>query len=225
MKRLLAKTVGGFVFLLLVLALAIFLPAGSLHYWQAWVYLADFAVCTVLITVYLAIYSPTLLASRVQAGPIAERQRSQQIIQLLASLCFLGLYIVPGLDFRFHWSSVPPSISLVADGVAALGFVLVFLVFKENRYTSATIEVAQAQTVISTGPYRVIRHPMYTGALVLLCATPPALGSWVALACLAPMILVIVARLREEETYLVEHLPGYAAYRAQVRFRLVPHLW
>jgi len=109
-------------YLLLVLAFALFLPAGLLNYWQAWVYLTVFAGCTILITAYLVKYDPKLLASRVKGGPAAERQRSQQIIQGLASLFFLGLYLAAGLDFRFHWSSMPPLVSVIADGFVALGF-------------------------------------------------------------------------------------------------------
>jgi protein-S-isoprenylcysteine O-methyltransferase Ste14 len=117
-----------------------------------------------------------LLAGRVQAGPVAETQRSQQFIQGLASLFFIGLFIVPGLDFRFGWSHVPPILSLIADGYVALGFYFVFLVFKENSFTRATIEVSAGQQVITSGPYSVVRHPMYAGASVLLTFTSVALG-------------------------------------------------
>lgn len=225
MAKVFVTAMGGFFFLLLVLALALFLPAGSLSFWQAWVYLAVFANCTLLITVYLAHYDPQLLASRVRGGPAAERQQSQQIIQGVASLFFLGLFVVAGLDFRFHWSAVPPVLSLLADGFVVVGFFIIFLVFKENRYTSATIEVTPEQTVITTGPYRVVRHPMYAGAIVLLLATPLALASWVAFACLVPMILVIAVRLLDEERFLEANLPGYTAYLRQVRYRLVPGIW
>jgi len=225
MKTLLLQAFAGMLFLLLIMALALFLPAGTLDFWQAWVYLGVFAVCTILITAYLIKYDPQLLAGRVQAGPLAERQRSQQIIQGLASLFFLGIYVVAGLDARLHWSSVPPGLCGVADGLVALGFFVVFLVFRENRYTRATIEVSEEQTVITTGPYHVVRHPMYAGALLLMLATPPALGSWAALPCVVPLLLVIVIRLLEEEQYLVAHLPGYAEYCRQVRFRLVPFVW
>ena len=142
MDNLLAKTFLGFAFLMLVLALALFLPAGSLRFWQAWVYLADFAGCTILITAYLMRNDRELLARRVRGGPTAETQKSQQVIQGLASLFFIALYIVPGLDYRFHWSYVAPVVSWVADAFVALGFYIVFLVFRENSYTSATIEVS-----------------------------------------------------------------------------------
>lgn len=225
MGSLILKSIAGLAFLLLVLGLGLYLSAGSLGFWQAWVYLAVFAVCTLLITLYLMRYDQRLLASRVQAGPVAENQKSQQVIQSLASLFFIGLFIVPGLDHRFGWSNVPPLVSLIADAVVALGFWIVFLVFKENSYTSATIEVADEQKVITTGPYRVVRHPMYAGASVLLLATPPALGSWFAFPLAVLVILVVVARLLDEERFLAASLPGYEAYRQQVRYRLIPFIW
>jgi protein-S-isoprenylcysteine O-methyltransferase Ste14 len=225
MSSLLAKAFLGLAFLLLVLALALFLPAGSLSYWQGWIYLAVFGFCTLLITAYLMRNDPALLSRRVRGGPTAETRKSQQIIQSLASLFFVALFIVPGLDFRFHWSRVPPVVSLVADAVVALGFFIVFLVFRENSYTSATIEVADKQEVVSTGPYALVRHPMYAGAFLLLLATPLALASWVALPLPVPLILVIIVRLLDEERFLASNLPGYEAYRRNVPYRLVPYLW
>ncbi len=210
---------------MLVLAVALFLPAGSLSFWQAWVYLAVFASCTVLITAYLIRYDRELLARRVRGGPTAETQKSQQVIQSLASLFFIALFIVPGLDYRFSWSDMPPAISLVSDGFVALGFYIVFLVFRENSYTSATIEVSDEQKVISSGPYGVVRHPMYAGAFLLLLFTPLALGSWVAVPLPIPLILVIVTRLLDEEKFLSSNLSGYDVYRLKVPYRLVPYIW
>jgi protein-S-isoprenylcysteine O-methyltransferase Ste14 len=225
MGNLIVKTISGFIFLMLVLACALFIPAGSLDFRQAWVYLAVFSICAILITVYLFKYDQKLLASRVQAGPTAETQKSQKIIQSLASLFFLSLFIVSGLDFRYRWSDVPPVVSLISDGFVVLGFFIVFLVFRENTYTSAIIEVTKEQKVIATGPYNVVRHPMYAGAILLLAFSPPALGSWVAFPFTMPMILVITARLLEEENFLSANLSGYEAYRRKVRYRLVPFIW
>ncbi|MEZ4860842.1 MAG: isoprenylcysteine carboxylmethyltransferase family protein [Caldilineaceae bacterium] len=225
MSNLVVKSLLGLLFLLLCLALALFLAAGTLRFWQAWLYLAVFFLCTLLITIYLINYDQRLLASRVQAGPTAETQTAQQVIQSLASLLFIGLFVVPGLDFRFHWSTVPVLISLVADSLVALSFWIVFLVFRENSYTSAVIEVASEQTVIISGPYRLVRHPMYAGASLLLIFTPIALGSWVALPLALLLIVVIALRAREEEKFLVANLPGYAEYRQQVRYRLIPFIW
>ena len=225
MTNLLIRTFLGFAFLLLILALALFIPAGSLAIWQAWAYLAVFAACTILITLYLIRRDPALLERRVRGGPAAERQTSQQIIQSVASICFIALFILPGLDYRFHWSHVPPVVSILADGLVIVGFYIVFLVFKENSYTSATIEVAADQRVISSGPYGVVRHPMYAGAFLLVIFTPLALGSWAALPLPIPLILVIVLRLLDEEKYLAANLPGYAEYRQKVRYRLLPSIW
>lgn len=134
-------------------------------------------------------------------------------------------FILPGLDHRFHWSSVPPLVSFISDGFVVLGFLIIFLVFRENSYASGIIEVAPDQKVIDTGPYSVVRHPMYAGALFLFIFTPPALGSWAALPSALPMIFVIAARLREEEKFLSTNLTGYKEYRQKVRYRLVPFIW
>lgn len=225
MSSLIVKSILGFLFLVFILGLTLFLSAGSFVYWQAWVYLGVFSVCVILITLYLARYDQRLLASRVQAGPTAEVQKSQQIIQSLASLFFIGLFVVPGLDFRFHWSNVPPILSLIADGLVALSLFIVFLVFRENTYTSAIIEVADEQKVISTGPYSLVRHPMYAGAFLLLIFSPIALGSWVGVPFALPVILIIVIRLLDEEKYLAANLNGYEEYRQKVRYRLIPFIW
>ena len=225
MGNLLLKTVLGFLFLMAVLALALFVSAGSLAYWQAYIYLATFALCTILITLYLIRNDQELLAGRVQVGPVAETQKPQQIIQSLASLFFIALFIVPGLDYRFGWSHVPVWLSLAANGVAALGFSIVFLTFRENQYTRATIEVSDTQQVVTSGPYRVVRHPMYAGASVLLLATPVALGSWVAVPFALPVILVVAVRLLDEERFLTANLPGYSEYCQSVRYHLIPYMW
>jgi protein-S-isoprenylcysteine O-methyltransferase Ste14 len=225
MSNLIIRSILGLAFLLAVLGLILFGFAGTLNFWQAWVYLATFGICTLLITLYLVQYDQKLLASRVAAGPTAETQKSQQVIQSLASLFFIGLYVVSGLDFRNHWSSVPQIVSIIADGFVILGFYVVFRVFRENTYTSATIEVKDEQKVISTGPYSLVRHPMYAGAFLLLIFTPVALGSWVAIPFVLPLIGVIIVRLLDEEKFLLANLPGYAAYREKVRYRLVPGVW
>jgi protein-S-isoprenylcysteine O-methyltransferase Ste14 len=143
----------------------------------------------------------------------------------MAGLLFIGLFVVSGLDHRFQWSQTPAVVSLIAAVLVALGFFVVFLVFRENTYTSAVIEVSAGQQVIATGPYRVVRHPMYAGASVLLLASPVALGSWAAIPIALLLSFVVVVRLLEEERYLSKHLTGYDAYRRKVRFRLAPFIW
>jgi protein-S-isoprenylcysteine O-methyltransferase Ste14 len=225
MKSLGTKTILGFAQLFLFLAAILFSPAWTLHYWQAWVYLAVFESSAALITLYLWMNSPALLERRVKAGPGAEKQASQNWIQAVASLAFLGEMVVPSLDHRFSWSHVPLPAVVGGELLVALGFLGVFFVFRANAFTSATIEVGQGQQVISTGPYAWVRHPMYSSTLLMLLATPVALGSWWGLLMFIPMTLVIVARLLDEEKFLVKGLDGYAAYCAKVRIRLVPFVW
>lgn len=225
MIGLILRSITGLLFLVLVLALALFACAGTLAFWQAWVYLAVFSVCVVLITLYLVVKDRRLLESRLNVGPAAETRRSQQVIQAFANLFFLGLFIVPGLDRRFGWSHMPAALSFLSDALVALSLFFVFLVFRENTYTSAIIEIADQQRVISTGPYSLVRHPMYSSAMLLLVFTPLALGSWVGLPFAIPVIAVIVTRLLDEEKFLASRLPGYDDYRRKVPHRLVPWIW
>ena len=225
MNNLIVKSFLGLLFLDLCLGLALFLSAGSTAFWQAWLFLLVWTVCVILITAYLIKYDQRLLTSRVQAGPIAETQKVQQVIQGFASLFFIGIFIVAGLSFRFHWPLVPSLLSWISNLFVVLGFYIVFLTFKENSFTSAVIEVAQEQKVITSGPYRLVRHPMYAGAILLLLFTPLALGSWAALPFPLPLILVVAIRALEEEKFLRANLAGYADYCQKVRYRLVPYIW
>ena len=225
MKNVNIKAFGGLFFLVLVLAVALFLPAWTLGYWQAWVFLAVFFVSVLAITLYLMKKDPGLLERRVEAGPAAETERSQQIIQALASLAFIVMFVLPALDHRFAWSTVPLVVVIVGDILVAFGLYSVFLVFKENTYTSAVIAVGAEQKIITTGPYAVVRHPMYTGAFIMLFGVPLALGSWWGLFPIVPMILVIVWRMLEEEKFLVKNLAGYTEYRNKVKYLLVPFIW
>ena len=211
--------------LIAFMAAALFLPAWTLNFWQAWVYLSIFAAASALITVYLWKCDHKLLESRLKAGPRAEKEATQKSIQALASLAFIGTLVLPSLDRRFLWSHVPLVCVIAGDVLVALGFLVVFFVYKVNTFTSATIEVAPGQRVISTGPYAFVRHPMYAGALVMLFATPIALGSWWGILMAIPMTLVIVLRLLDEEKFLLRSLPGYAEYCIKVRFHLAPHIW
>jgi protein-S-isoprenylcysteine O-methyltransferase Ste14 len=219
------QSFAGLAFLQFVLALGLFVPAGTLRYWHAWVYLSVFLAAVLVITVYFLRHDPDLIRRRLAVGPVAERRRAQQVVQALANICFIALFVVSGLDRRFGWSSVPAPVSLVADAFVAVGFAIVFLVFRENSHTSALIEVSAGQRLVSTGPYRHVRHPMYAGALLLLAATPLALGSLAALPFFFALVGVLVARIIDEEEFLSAELLGYRAYCREVRYRLVPRVW
>jgi protein-S-isoprenylcysteine O-methyltransferase Ste14 len=225
MKGLNAKAFVGLFQLIAAMCLAVFLPAWTLAWWQAWVFLGVFFIAVLAITLYLMKKDPKLLERRVRAGPIAEKRLGQKVIQGAASLAFVAIFVVAGFDRRLGWSAVPLYLALAGDLLVALGLGIVFFVFRENSFASATIELGAEQRVIATGPYSLVRHPMYIGGLVLLLGVPVALGSWWALWAVIPLAVVIVWRLRDEETLLARDLAGYAEYRSKVRHRLVPFIW
>jgi protein-S-isoprenylcysteine O-methyltransferase Ste14 len=225
MSQLNIKAFTGMLELAIVLGLTIFIPAWTLDYWQAWIFLAVFFACTLAITIYLMKNDPKLLERRTNAGPGAEQEKSQKIIQAVAALAFIAIFVVSALDHRFAWSTVPPYLTALGDILVALSFYFVFLVFKENTFASGTIEVGAEQKVIMTGPYALVRHPMYIGALVGLLGIPLALGSMWGLLTIIPMALVIVWRLLDEEKFLANNLTGYRDYQDKVRHRLLPLIW
>jgi protein-S-isoprenylcysteine O-methyltransferase Ste14 len=202
------KAFGGLVFFLIALTALVFLPAWTLDYWQAWVFLALMTVLTFAVTLYLMKNDPNLLERRVSAGPVAEKEKTQMIIQSFATAAFILCLIVPALDHRFIWSPVPTSAVVVGNLLIVLGFYIIFLVFKKNTFTSGTIEIHQDQKVISTGPYALVRHPMYVGGLIFLLGVPLALGSWWALLTFLPISTAIIWRLLDEERYLAKNLSG-----------------
>jgi protein-S-isoprenylcysteine O-methyltransferase Ste14 len=211
--------------LTLVMSLLLFIPAGTVHYWQAWIYLSIFTGASMLTTLYLMNKDPALLQRRMSGGPTAEKRGAQKIIMLFTSAGFIALLVVPSLDHRFGWSHVPVGVVIASDVLVALGFYFIFLVYRENTFTSATIEVAENQTVVSTGPYAIVRHPMYASASLYLFGTPLALASYWGLLVITAMIPFLIWRLVDEERFLSTNLPGYSEYQEKVRYRLVPFLW
>jgi protein-S-isoprenylcysteine O-methyltransferase Ste14 len=203
----------------------LFLPAGTIDYWQGWVFMAVFVGASSAITVYLAINDPKLLERRMNAGPAAEKEPTQKVVMVFAMIGFIALLVLPALDHRFGWSQVSSYIALAGDALIALGFLLVFLVLKANPYGASTIQIAEGQKVISTGPYALVRHPMYAGALPLIIGVPLALGSWWGLLVLLLFMPALIWRLLDEENFLAKNLPGYVEYEGKVKYRLIPHIW
>ncbi|HAO39661.1 MAG TPA: isoprenylcysteine carboxylmethyltransferase family protein [Afipia sp.] len=219
------KAFAGLLRSLLVIAALFFIPAWSLRFWQGWVYLAIMGAASAAIILYLAKYDDALIGRRLKAGPVAEKEKSQKIIQTLTAVSGVVAFLVPGFDFRSHWSDVPAALIILGDIGVVIGYVIIFLVFRENSYASSIVEVDESQKVISTGPYAVVRHPMYSGAILMFLATPLALGSWWAFIPAAILSAMVAVRLIDEERFLVIHLPGYDAYRSRVRYRLIPGVW
>jgi protein-S-isoprenylcysteine O-methyltransferase Ste14 len=225
MKNLDAKAWLALAVLAVVMGFLLLVPAGTIHYWQAWVYLAIFTAASVLTTLYLIRKDRALLERRLSSGPMAEKRPAQKFIMLCTSVGFIALLVVSAFDHRFGWSAVPLGGVVTADVLVAIGFYLISLVYRENTFTSATIEIAENHKVISTGPYSIVRHPMYASASLYLLGTPLALGSYWGLVPIAVMMPFLIWRLLDEERFLARNLPGYTEYQKQVRHRLVPFLW
>jgi len=173
----------------------------------------------------LAKRDPALLERRMKAGPWAEERLAQKIIMTVASLSFVALVMIPAFDRRFGWSHLSLIVALIGNALVLLGDYGVWRVFRENSFTSARIELAAGQRVISTGPYARVRHPMYAGALVMMAGIPLSLGSPWGLLALVAMMPALIWRMSDEEAFLATNLPGYAAYQERVRYRLIPHVW
>ena len=221
-SRIVRSTVVGTVAFLAV----IFIPAGTIDYWQGWAFAGTLLVSSLLVTIYMALHERELLESRLRMGPTAEKTSAQKVITTVGFAVFVAALVFTVLDHRLGWSGrVPAYLSILGDGLAALGIYIYFLVLKENRYAASTITVVKDQSVVSTGPYAVVRHPMYSGALLVFLGMPFALGSWWGL-LLTPLFFGWFAwRLSNEEQFLRAHLPGYDEYMRNVRYRLIPRLW
>jgi protein-S-isoprenylcysteine O-methyltransferase Ste14 len=222
MKNLFIKAVGGLLYIFVAISGLIFLSAWTVNYWQAWTFLAVFMISISAIFIYLARYDPSLLARRIKT---AEKKKSQKIIRSLVNLGFTAAIVVSALDHRFAWSTPPSHFVFVGDAIVLLGLLMILFVFRENTFTAQTVEVEAGQSVISTGPYALVRHPMYVGGLVFMLGIPLALGSWWGLLIIALFAPVIAWRIIDEEKLLAKDLPGYREYRDRVRYRLVPFVW
>ena len=217
-RKALLRTLGfsAFVGLLIIVS-------GGPTYWQGWLYWIVFSLCCLAMALYFLQHDPALVERRLSTR--AEQEESQQLIRTMLSAVLILLLVLPGIDHRLGWSHVPAFVVAVADAVVVLGFATIFMTFKANSHASAIIDVAPDQRVVSTGPYAVVRHPMYLGAALLLLATPFALGSLWAIILAIIAVAALVWRLLEEERYLSQHLPGYDDYRRAMRYRLAPFIW
>jgi protein-S-isoprenylcysteine O-methyltransferase Ste14 len=205
-----------------VLGAILFLPAGSLRFWQGWVFLAVWLVPVVAAFAYFCKHDPELVERRMQRK---EKVREQKRIMGFVYVVYVSAFLLPGFDHRFGWSHSPWWVTVLSLIVVLCGWLMTFWVMKTNRFAARTIQVEPGQQVISSGPYRVVRHPMYSGICVMLLATPLALGSYFALPAFVLVIPLVVLRLLNEEKVLRQDLPGYAEYCLRTRFRLVPFVW
>jgi protein-S-isoprenylcysteine O-methyltransferase Ste14 len=222
MKALKKKIAIRFSLLPLFLGLIVLLSAGTLKFWQIYVYFAVLVVPMVFALLYFLKKDPRFLERRMKEK---EKERQQKLIQILGILIFLAGFITAGLDHRFAWSGVPIYLILTADIIVLLSYLMIFFSFRENTYASRIVEVSEHQKVISTGPYKFVRHPMYLGVLVMFLATPISLGSYWALTPFAFLPVLLVLRILNEEKVLSNNLQGYKEYCERTKYRLLPGVW
>lgn len=219
------RSILSLVLILVLMCGLLFLTIGSFHFWQGWVFWGVIGACSLLITIYMLKFNQSVITELMKSVPAVETQRKQRVLSILAILFFIGLIVVPGLDHRYQWSHVPLAVSLIADRLLVLAFFIIFRTFRENRITNGVDVETGATKLITTGPYRLVRHPMYTGALLMLLFAPLALASWVVLPFSLPLIVIIALRALEEEQFLHANLSGYTEYSQKVRYRLIPFVW
>src|SRR5659263_625876 len=204
------------------MGLMLFLPAGSLDYWQAWIYCGVLLIPVSFVVFYFLKKDPGLLERRMR---MKEKEEKQKTIQIFGIIIFFIGFLIPGLDYRYHWSNVPVYLVIAANAIVLSGYIFVFLVLRENSYASRIIEVEKGQEVISTGPYAIVRHPMYLGVLVMYLFTPLALGSYWAFPFFLPLIQLLVSRLFTEEDMLLREPPGYKEYCQTTSYHLIPYIY
>jgi protein-S-isoprenylcysteine O-methyltransferase Ste14 len=221
-KKIIIKIVFIFILAFFGMGLMFFWPAGTLNYWQGWLFMGIIFIPVFFVVLYFLRHDINFMEKRMQYGEKIKKQR--KIINWASFLFFIGL-LIPGFDYRYGWSNVPVPVVIISDIIVLLAYLMICQVFKENRYASRIIEVQKGQKVISTGWYGVVRHPMYAGSIVLYTFMPLALGSYWALPIFIMMIPVLIFRILHEEEFLSKELDGYTAYMKKVKYRLIPGIW
>ncbi|OLP00823.1 hypothetical protein BVU76_18770 [Mycolicibacterium porcinum] len=223
--KLALQTIASGVFGLALFAVALFWPAGTFHYWQAWVFVAVFMATTMVPSIYLAVRDPAALQRRLHGGPTAETRLVQKIVIWAVTGSAFAAFVLSALDHRFGWSSVPVAVVVLGNILVAVGLILAQAVVFQNSFAGASIQVEDEQPLVSTGLYGLVRHPMYFGAVLMMFGTPLALGSYWGLLVSILAVPIFGVRIADEEKMLRAELAGYDEYTQKVRYRLLPYVW
>lgn len=221
-KELFYQAMLKFVLGVIVIGVLIFLPAGTFHYWNAWLFMGILFVPMFFAGIVMMFKNPELLKKRLNAK---EQQAEQNLVIKLSGLMFISGFIIAGLNFRFEWIIMPDWISWTAAAIFLFSYLLYAEVLRENTYLSRTVEVQQEQKVIDTGLYGIVRHPMYSVTIILFLSMPLVLGSILSFAVFLVYPVIIAKRIRNEEAVLEKGLEGYSEYKKKVKYKIVPFVW
>ena len=220
--RLLFNALAKFTCGLVMVALLIFLPAGTVNFAKGWLFMGLLFVPMLIAGFVMLFKSPEFLAKRLD---VKEKQSTQKGVIAVSGLMFIAGFVAAGLDYRVGWSQMPAPETVIASVLFLIAYALYAEVMRENAYLSRTIKVEEGQTVVDTGLYGIVRHPMYMASILLFLMMPIVLGSWYALIVFAIYPAVIVVRLKDEEELLTRELSGYAEYKKKVKYRIIPFIW
>jgi protein-S-isoprenylcysteine O-methyltransferase Ste14 len=221
-KQLLGKALSRFILGLIFISAILFIPAGSIEYWNAWLFIGILFIPILFVGIYLIIRDPELLDKRLNSQ---EKENKQKKMVLFTTITFLAGFILSGLDYRFGWSSVPLFLVVLSAIMVLIGYIMFFMVIRQNRYASRVVEVQEKQKVIDTGFYGVVRHPMYSAAILMFLFTPLVLGSFIALIPFLIFPFQMNIRIKNEEQVLEEGLDGYVEYKKRVKYKVIPFIW
>lgn len=221
-KKLFLEAVFKFILGVVLIGLLIFLPAGTIYYFNGWLFMGVLFIPMFIAGILMMIKNPKLLASRLDAK---EKQKSQGIVIKLSGLMFTVGFIVAGLDFRFSWFTILPLVSYIASVIFILGYIMFGVVLKQNTYLSRTIKVEDGQQVIDKGLYGIVRHPMYSATLIIFLTMPLILGSLISFVIFLMYPILISIRIINEEKFLEKELIGYTEYKSKVKYRIIPFIW
>jgi len=220
--KLLVMTLIRYVLSFFFVGLLLFVPAGTIKFWNGWLFMISLFVPMIFVMIFLLIKDPALLEKRMRTD---EKEKTQKVYLVLSIIVSVATFTVPGFDYRYHWSSVPLVVVIISTLFMVTGYILFFIVMKQNSYASRIIEIQKEQKLVDTGMYSIVRHPMYFSATILFAFTPLVLGSYYALIPMIFIPVLLVIRIKNEEKVLIKGLKGYDEYMKKVKFRILPFLW
>jgi protein-S-isoprenylcysteine O-methyltransferase Ste14 len=207
---------------ILIISLILFLPAGTIKYWNGWLFIGALFIPVILVLIYLIKNDPELLEKRMKTK---EKEETQKLIIKLSFIPFIISFLTPGFDYRYQWSAVPLWLVIIATVIMLIGYGMFFIVIRQNSYASRVVEVQEKQKLIDTGLYSVVRHPMYLANVIIYLSIPLVLGSYYSLLVISLFLVVFYFRIKNEEEVLKEGLEGYSDYMKKVKYRLIPYVW